>query len=85
MSSAVAATSVASERSPIQPVRNAARPDVTMTASAIRASGRARQVLGWLVDMGLLLLLALAFPLVVLVMGAPIALVVRLLIEIDRR
>ena len=42
-------------------------------------------MLGWLEDAGLLLLLALAFPLVVLVVGAPVAFVVRLLVEIGRR
>ena len=42
-------------------------------------------MLGWLVDAGVLLLFVLAFPLVVLVVGTPVALVVRLLIEISRR
>jgi hypothetical protein len=42
-------------------------------------------MLGWLEDAGLLLLLAFALPLVVLVVGAPVVLVVRLLIEIGRR
>ena len=88
MCSAVAATSVASERSPIRPARNAARFDATSTPaarSAIVASGRGRQMLGWLEDAGLLLLLTLAFPLVVLIVGAPVALVVRLLVEFGRR
>ena len=53
--------------------------------SASVASGRGRQVLGWLEDAGLLLLIALAFPFAVLVVGTPVALVVRLLIEISRR
>ena len=39
-------------------------------------------MLGWLEDAGMLLLLVLAFPLVVLVVGTPVALVVRLLIQI---
>jgi hypothetical protein len=47
--------------------------------------GRGRQMLGWLVDAGVLLLLVLAFPLVILVVGTPVALVVRLLFEISRR
>ncbi len=89
MLSAIATTSVAPEqRSPIRLARNAARPDATITAaapSAIVASGRWRQMLGWLEDAGLLLLLALTFPLAVLVVGAPVVLVVRLLIEIGRR
>ena len=42
-------------------------------------------MLGWLEDAVLLLLLALAFPLVILVVGTPVALAVRLLIEIGRR
>jgi hypothetical protein len=53
--------------------------------SAVVASGRGRQVLGWLEDAGVLLLLVLAFPLVVLAVGTPVALVVRLLIEIARQ
>jgi len=88
MTSAIATTSVASERSSIRLARNVARPEATITAaapSAVVASGHGRQILGWLEDAGLLLLLALAFPLVVLVVGAPVALVVRLLIEIGRR
>jgi hypothetical protein len=44
-----------------------------------------RNVAGWVEDAGLSLLLVLAVPLVVLVVGAPVALVVRLLIEIGRR
>lgn len=44
-----------------------------------------RNVAGWIEDAGLSLLLVLAVPLVVLVVGAPVALVVRLLIEIGRR
>jgi hypothetical protein len=43
---------------------------------------RSRSMLGWLEDAGLLLLLALGFPLVILIVGAPVALVVRLLIGI---
>jgi hypothetical protein len=42
-------------------------------------------MLGWLVDAGVLLLVVLAFPVVVLVVGAPVALAVRLLIEISRQ
>jgi hypothetical protein len=85
---AVATTSLASERSPIQPARNVARPDATIIAAAppaVGPTGRSRRMLGRLEDAGLLLLLALAFPLAVLVVGAPVALVVRLLIEILRR
>ena len=88
MYSAVTTTSVASERSPIRLARSVARPDATIIAAApagVVATGRSRLMLGWLEDAGLLLLLALAFPLVILVVGAPVALVVRLLIEIGRR
>ena len=62
--------------------------DTTIRAdepTAVVASGRGRQMLGWLEDAGVLLLLVLALPLVVLVVGTPLALVVRLLIEISRR
>jgi hypothetical protein len=87
MCSAVATTSVASERSPIQLARSVARPDTPIIAApaAVGATGRSRRMLDWLEDAGLLLLLALGFPLVVLIVGAPVALVVRLLIEIGRR
>jgi hypothetical protein len=65
-----------------------ARPDPSIRAASpgvIGASGRGRQMRGWLEDAGLLLLFGLAFPLAILVVGTPIALVVRLLIEIGRR
>jgi hypothetical protein len=71
MYSAAAAAPLPSERSPIELSRRVAR--------------RGRLMLGRLEDAGLLLLLALAFPLVILIMGAPVVLVVRLLIEIARR
>jgi hypothetical protein len=87
--SAVATAPAMSERRSAIPLPlRAARQDATIrpaASTAIVASGRGRQVLGWLEDAGLVLLLALAFPLVILVVGAPVALVVRLLIEIGRR
>lgn len=86
MASAVVA--VASERSAIHLSLRAARPDartVAATPSGIGAGGHGRQVLGWLEDAVLLLLVTLAFPLAILAVGAPIALAVRLLIEIGRR
>ena len=87
--SAVATAPAVSElRSAIPLPLRVARPDATIPAgasTAVVASGRGRQMLGWLEDAGLVLLLALAFPLVVLAVGAPVALVVRLLIEIGRR
>jgi hypothetical protein len=88
MRSAVATTSVASERPPIQLARSVTRRDATIIAAApaaVVAAGRGHLMLGWLEDAGLLLLLTLAFPLVALIAGAPVALVVRLLIEIGRR
>ena len=85
MYSAVATTSLALERSPIQLARNVNRPDATSIVAVPTAAGRGRLMLGWLEDTGLLLLLTLAFPLVVLIVGAPVALVVGLLIEIGRR
>lgn len=67
--------------------RHVLRRDATIIAAAPTAvaAGRSHLMLSWLEDAGLLLLLALAFPLVVLIVGAPVALVVRLLIEIGRR
>ena len=53
-------------------------------AVRMNAAGRGR-MLGWLEDAVLLLLLTFAVPLIVLIVGAPVALVVRLLIEIGRR
>lgn len=88
MGSAVAITSLPSERSPIQPIqlaRNVTRPDATSIGAVPTAAGRGRIMLGWLEDAGLLLLVALALPLAVLAVGAPVALVVRLLIEVGRR
>jgi hypothetical protein len=87
MSSAIAATSSAADRPAIKPSLNADRADVTTvpTPSAIRPAGRGRRMLGWLDDAVLLLVLGLAFPLAILVVGTPIALAVRLLIELGRR
>jgi hypothetical protein len=85
MGSAVAITSLPSERSPIQLARNVTGPDATSIGAVPTAAGRGRIMLGWLEDAGLLLLVALAFPLAVLAVGAPVALVVRLLIEFGRR
>lgn len=88
MPSAIATASVApARRSAIRLAQTAPRPDATIAAAASRATvatGRGRQVLGWLEDASLLLLLALAFPLVILAVGTPVALFVRLLSEIAR-
>ena len=86
--STVATASVAPQlRSELQLRRNAARPDAIPAAgpTAVVASGRGRQMLGWLEEVGLLLVLALAFPLIVLVVGTPVVVVARLLIEMGRR
>jgi hypothetical protein len=92
MASAIATTPVAPERR--SPIRNGGGLDASTAAgptiaasvpNAIGASGRGRQILGWLEDAGLLVALALAFPLVILVVGTPVVLVVRLLLEIARR
>jgi hypothetical protein len=42
-------------------------------------------MLGWLADAGLVLLITLALPLAILVAGTPVALFLRLLVEIARR
>jgi hypothetical protein len=86
MASAVAATSAASEPAALRP-SPPGRPDARFTAatsSATEASGREWQMLGWLEDAALLLLVGLAFPAAILAVGVPIALLVRLLIEIGR-
>jgi hypothetical protein len=87
MTSAVA-VSEASEESRSGLALNVASPEATIIASARgagAAAGRGRLALGWIEDAGLLVLLVLAFPLLIVVVGAPVALVVRLLIEIGRR
>jgi len=84
---AIATASVASEESPILLARSVARPEATIAVepAMVAATGRGRLMLGWLEDAGLLLLLVLAFPVVILIVGAPVALVVRLLTQIVRR
>ena len=88
MPSAMAATSTAADQSALKPSVNVGRADVTIvpaTLRAIRLAGRWRQALGWLEDAVLVLVLGLAFPLAILVVGTPIALAVRLLIALVRR
>ena len=50
-----------------------------------RPTRRRWQMLGWLEDGVLLLLVVLAFPLAIAIIGAPLAIVLRLLIEIGRK
>ncbi len=57
---------------------------VTTPPRALQAGGRGPHMLGWLEDAVLLLLVVLALPLAILVVGAPIAVVVQLVIEIGR-
>jgi hypothetical protein len=84
---AIATTAVASEESPVRLALNVARPNASVAAepSIVASTSRGHLMMGWLEDAGLLLLLVLAFPVVILIAGAPVALVVRLLIEIGRR
>jgi hypothetical protein len=42
-------------------------------------------MLGWIEDAGLLLVLVLAIPVAVIVAGAPLVLLARLLVEVGRR
>jgi len=87
MGLAIATTSVASEDSPIRLARNVPHPDATTAVepATVATTGRGRVVLGWLEDSALLLLLVIAFPVVILSVGTPVALVVQLLIQIGRR
>lgn len=65
----------------------AAGPSATNAAPpiAVVAGGHALHIRGWLEDAGLLLLVVIAFPLMILILGTPIAFLVRLLTEIGRR
>jgi hypothetical protein len=58
---------------------------IATTSVALKRRSPLRNVVSWLEEAGLSLLLVLALPLVILAIGAPLALVVRLLIEIGRR
>ena len=86
MGLAIATTSVTSEDSPTR-LRNVPHPDATTAVepATVATTGRGRVVLGWLEDSALLLLLVIAFPVVILSVGTPVALVVQLLIQIGRR
>src|SRR5580765_6333495 len=58
---------------------------IATTSVALKRRSSLRNVVSWLEEAGLSLLLVLALPLVILAVGAPVALVVRLLMEIGRR
>ncbi len=60
-------------------------PETTTDAPVEPVGGRAARMLGGLEDAVLLLLVALVFPLIILGLGAPVALVVRLALDIARR
>jgi hypothetical protein len=72
---------------PGKAIRTADHPDASIGAlpAVAGATGLGRTILGWLEDASLLLLVALLFPVVILVLGTPVALFLRLLIEIARR
>ena len=54
-------------------------------SSATAGPGRLQAIAGHLATLGAALLVALAVPLVILALGAPVALVVRFILEIGRR
>ena len=60
-------------------------PGITVQEKSGTKKGRRRLILGWLEDVVLLLIVVLLFPLVILLIGTPIALFVRLLLEIAQR
>jgi hypothetical protein len=71
---------------PGKAIRTTDHPEASISGMpATGATGLGRTILGWLEDASLLLLLAFMFPVVILVLGMPVALFVRLLIEIARR
>jgi len=87
MPMASATLSVAPKESPIRLAHPVGGPAATIAGepTMVAATGRSRLMLGWLEDAGLLLLVVLMFPVVILMVGAPVALVIRLLIQIARR
>jgi hypothetical protein len=60
-------------------------PAITVQAKSGSKKRRRRRIRGFLKEVVLLVLVVLLFPLVILLMGAPIALFVRLLLEIAQR
>jgi hypothetical protein len=60
-------------------------PETTTDARVEPIGARTARVLGGAEDAVLLLLVALVFPLIILGVGAPVALVVRLVLDIARR
>jgi hypothetical protein len=80
-------TSIASEdRWPVEAEPAAAlAPGVGAETAPRRREKPLRNVLGLLDDAALLLLVALLFPVVILLIGTPLALLVRLILEIAQR
>jgi hypothetical protein len=72
---------------PVAVVENAAGREPAISVQVKPGSRRSPlgNILGWLDDAVSLLLVALLFPLVILLIGTPVALFVRLLIEIAQR
>jgi hypothetical protein len=72
---------------PVAGGENAARlePGIAVEAKPGGRRSRLRNILGLLDDAMLLLLVVLLFPLLILLIGTPVALLVRLLIEIAHR
>jgi hypothetical protein len=87
VTTAIASRSIASERPLRVRLATSDRSETTTNArvEATGARAHAARTLGRLEDAVLLLLLVLAFPLIILGVGAPVALVVRLVLDIARR
>src|SRR5438046_391259 len=83
----IVTTSIASDGQwPGAPAKNAAgrEPGISVQAKSGTSRSSLRNILGLLEGAVLLLLVVLLFPLVILLIGTPVALFVRLLIEIAR-
>jgi hypothetical protein len=83
----VTSTIVSKEQWPVAVAENVAgrEPGISVPAKQGSTRGRMRSLLTLVDDVVLLLVLVFLFPLVILLIGAPVALFVRLLVEIARR